>query len=87
MKRSVCLYVEEKWVHGVGIAKPWIEMSANEQLIVKQIAATTRVLSDNPDQCPCKLHCRAVGWSEADLLINGATVVESSIQPGKQYRL
>lgn len=86
MKRSVCLYLGSRWVHNVGIPQPWPDLSEQQQLTIKQVVANTQMVQENPADCPCKMHCRAVGWTEGDLLLNGATVVEAVVRTGEPMR-
>lgn len=86
MKRSVCLYLGGRWVHNVGIPLPWPDLSEEQQLTIKQVVANTQMVQEDPGNCPCKMHCRAVGWNEGDLLLNGATVVEAVVRTGEPMR-
>lgn len=86
MRRSVCLYVNARWVHNVGIPKPWSDLSDEQKLTIQQVVANTQLVNEDPRDCPCKLHCRAVGWTAGDLLLNGATVVEAVVEKGEPMR-
>jgi hypothetical protein len=86
MRRSVCLYLGNRWVHNIGIPKSWAELSEQQRQTIKAVVAKTQMVQEEPTDCPCKMHCRAVGWTEGDLLFNGATVVEALVRTGEPMR-
>ncbi len=79
----MCLYLANRWVHNVGIPKPWPELSEQQQETIKAVVAKTQMVQEEPEDCPCKMHCRAVGWTHGDLLLNGGTVVEAVVRTGE----